>query len=218
MSTGATRMFFLETCVVLNALFHEPASMFHDWSTNFNHPYALLTIIDIGIKRTFLVPYFCNLPIELICILNKLEIYLIVDPKTNWLITKSTLTCFTKRAKCITLSVLETSLPMQRSHDTLVLDIFCLKLVSRGVDPARSPLTAVTLCCIFAINVDIPCAETFAWSQSYTLTFLTIKFFTVNTKLAMLSMLGSKVFTATKKLPPVGLDLIITSLMPSFLS
>ena len=30
---------------------------------------------------------------------------------------------FTKHAKCMTLSVLETSLPMQRSHDTLTLDI-----------------------------------------------------------------------------------------------
>ena len=38
--------------------------------------------------------------------------------------TKSTLACFTKRAKCMTLSVLETSLPMQRSHDTLTLDIY----------------------------------------------------------------------------------------------
>ena len=105
-----TRMFFLETCVVLNALFHEPGWMFHDWSSNFNHPYALLTVIDIGVKWTFRVPYFCTLPIELICILNKLEIYIIVDPKTNWLIIKSTLACFTKSAKCITLSVLETSL------------------------------------------------------------------------------------------------------------
>ena len=37
--------------------------------------------------------------------------------------TKSTLACFTKDAKCMTLSILETSLPMQRSHDTLALDI-----------------------------------------------------------------------------------------------
>ena len=37
--------------------------------------------------------------------------------------TKSTHACFTKRAKCMTLSVLETSLPMQRSHDTLAFGI-----------------------------------------------------------------------------------------------
>ena len=37
----------------------------------------------------------------------------------------STLACFTKRAKCMTLSVLETSLP---SHDTLALDISALNL------------------------------------------------------------------------------------------
>ena len=37
--------------------------------------------------------------------------------------TESTLGCFTNRAKCMTLSVLETSLPMQRSHDTLALGI-----------------------------------------------------------------------------------------------
>ena len=37
--------------------------------------------------------------------------------------TKSTLDCFTKHAKRKTLSVLETSLPMQRSHDTLA---FCI--------------------------------------------------------------------------------------------
>ena len=30
---------------------------------------------------------------------------------------------FTKCARCMTLSTLETSLPMYRSHDTLVLDI-----------------------------------------------------------------------------------------------
>ena len=33
------------------------------------------------------------------------------------------LACSTKRAKCMTLSVLETSLPMQRSHGTLALGI-----------------------------------------------------------------------------------------------
>ena len=37
--------------------------------------------------------------------------------------TKSTLVCFTKHAKCMTLSGLEISLPRQRSHDTLALDI-----------------------------------------------------------------------------------------------
>ena len=37
--------------------------------------------------------------------------------------SKSTHACFTKHAKFMTLSVLETSLPMQRSHDTLALDI-----------------------------------------------------------------------------------------------
>ena len=37
--------------------------------------------------------------------------------------TKSTHACFTKRANCMTLSVLETSLPMQRSHDTLAFGI-----------------------------------------------------------------------------------------------
>ena len=35
----------------------------------------------------------------------------------------STLTCFTKCTKCMTLSALEISFPMQRSHDTLVSDI-----------------------------------------------------------------------------------------------
>ena len=39
----------------------------------------------------------------------------------EYLSPKSTLACFTKVAKCMTLSVLETSLPMQRSHDTLAL-------------------------------------------------------------------------------------------------
>ena len=34
------------------------------------------------------------------------------------------LACSTKRAKCMTLSVLETSLPMQRSHDTLAFGIW----------------------------------------------------------------------------------------------
>ena len=37
--------------------------------------------------------------------------------------TKSTHACFTKCAKCMTLSVLDASLPIQRSHDTLALDI-----------------------------------------------------------------------------------------------
>ena len=37
--------------------------------------------------------------------------------------TKSALACFTKCAKGMTLSVLETNLSMQRSHDTLALDI-----------------------------------------------------------------------------------------------
>ena len=32
---------------------------------------------------------------------------------------KSTLACFTKRTKCMILSILETSLPRQKSHDTL---------------------------------------------------------------------------------------------------
>ena len=45
--------------------------------------------------------------------------------------TKSSLACITKHAKCMTLSVLDTSLPMQQSYDTLALDIsalnWCLK-------------------------------------------------------------------------------------------
>ena len=51
--------------------------------------------------------------------------------------TKSTLACFIKPAKCMTLSVLETSLPMQRSHDTLH---FCLKLVCRAKSNPRLDL------------------------------------------------------------------------------
>ena len=39
-----------------------------------------------------------------------------------------------------------------------------------------------------------------------------IEFFAINTKFPMLSMLVSNVFTATKKLPPVGLDLMISAL------
>ena len=35
-----------------------------------------------------------------------------------------------------------------------------------------------------------------------------IEFFTINTKLGVLSMLASTVFTTTKKLPPEGLDLM----------
>ena len=50
--------------------------------------------------------------------------------------TKSTHACFTKRAKCMTLSVLETSLPMQRSHDTLAFGIWtknwCLGVDRKG--------------------------------------------------------------------------------------
>ena len=37
--------------------------------------------------------------------------------------TKSAHACFTQHAKYMTLSVLETSLPMQRIHETLALDI-----------------------------------------------------------------------------------------------
>ena len=49
-------------------------------------------------------------------------------PKTYQSETESTLGCFTNRAKCMTLSVLETSLPMQRSHDTLAASLVnCMK-------------------------------------------------------------------------------------------
>ena len=36
---------------------------------------------------------------------------------------QSTFTCFTKCAKCMTLSVLETSIPMHRIHHTLASNI-----------------------------------------------------------------------------------------------
>ena len=36
---------------------------------------------------------------------------------------QATLACFTKRAKCMTLSILETSLPRQRSHASLAFSI-----------------------------------------------------------------------------------------------
>ena len=47
--------------------------------------------------------------------------------QTDWPVVilhqKSTFACFTKHAKCMTLSILETSLPRQRSHDTLASGI-----------------------------------------------------------------------------------------------
>ena len=45
--------------------------------------------------------------------------------------------------------------------------------------------------------------------------YLSIEFFTVNTNLAEMAVLATKALTTTKKLPPVGLDLmqeIITGL------
>ena len=60
-------------------------------------------------------------------------LYLMInDPLPVWqamskiLVIKiqSTLTCFTKCAKCMTLSVSETSITMQRSHGILASDIF----------------------------------------------------------------------------------------------
>ena len=39
---------------------------------------------------------------------------------------QSTLTCFTKGAKCMTLSVLENGIPMQRSHDIIASNISAL--------------------------------------------------------------------------------------------
>ena len=47
-------------------------------------------------------------------------------------------------------------------------------------------------------------------------TFICAHFFTINTKLQMLSMLASNVlsFTAANQLPPVGLNLMITNYHP----
>ena len=51
--------------------------------------------------------------------------------------TQSTLPCFTKHAKCMTLSVLETSLSLKRSHDTLASGIsaknWCLEVIAKDL-------------------------------------------------------------------------------------